>query len=298
MNRVLKILAIIGVSLLVMGCGTFVVAMSVNGWDFSEFTRQYETKMLVATEQKSTIVLDLQNSDVQIVYDDSAQYVTVEYAVAKTTNGKELSKFVVVNNDGELRLREDPNLQFWFFWGVGIKPTATITLPNNQCSLSVDTDNGEIVIDSSVTNGNFVNLDLEADNGSITIDGNVTCANLAATTNNGKIVFNGNVTVANELEAESDNGAIIVDGKLTANSVSLETDNGAIAAKGTIDAQRLHFETKNGKITARLEGKNADYGISVQTRNGSCNVNDSEGGARKLYAKTRNGSIEITFTQQ
>lgn len=297
MNRVLKILAIVGVSLLIMGCVVFVVAMSVNGWDFSEFTRQYETKTLVATEQKSTVVLDLQNSDVQIVYNASAQYITVEYAVAKTTSGKELSQFVVVNNNGELRLREEPNLQFWFF-GIGIKPTATITLPNNQCSLSVDTDNGKIVIDDSVANGSFVNLDLETDNGSITIDGNVTCTNLDVSTSNGKIVFNGNVTATNELEAESDNGVIIVDGKLTANSVSLETNNGAITANGTIDAQKLHLETKNGKITAKLEGKNADYGISVKTGNGSCNVNDSEGGVRKLYAKTDNGSIEITFTQQ
>lgn len=297
MNRVLKILAIVGASLLIIGCVIFVVAMSVNGWDFSEFTRQYETKTLVATEQKSNIVLDLQNSDVQIVYDASAQYVTIEYHVAKTTGGKELSKFVVVNNNGELRLCEEPNLQFWFF-GVGIKPTATITLPNHQCSLSVDTDNGKIVIDSTVTNGNFVNLDLEADNGAITIDGNVTCTNLDVATNNGKVVFNGNVTVTNELKAESDNGAIVVDGRLTANSANLETDNGTITAKGTIDAQKLHLETKNGKITAKLEGKNADYGISAKTGNGSCNVNDSEGGARKLYAKTSNGSIEITFTQQ
>lgn len=297
MNRLLKILAIVGVSLLIMGCVIFVVAMSVNGWNFSEFTRQYETKTLVATEPKSTIVLDLQDSDVQIVYDASVRYVTVEYAVAKTTSGNELSKYVIVNNNGELRLREDPNLQFWFFWSVGVKSTATITLPNNQCSLSVDTDNGKIVIDSSVINGNFVNLDLKADNGSVTIDGNVTCTNLDTTTNNDKIVFNGNVIVTNELKAVSDNGAIIVDGKLTANSVSLKTNNGAITANGTIDAQRLHFETQNGKITALLEGKNADYGISVETRNGSCNVNDSEGGARKLFAKTRNGSIEITFAQ-
>lgn len=297
MNRLLKIIAIVGASLLIMGCVIFVVAMSVNGWDVSEFTCQYETKTVSATEQKSTIALDLQNSDVQIVYDSSAEYVTIEYAVAKNTSGEELSKFVIVNNNGELRLREEPNLQFWSFV-VDIKPTATITLPNNQCSLSVDTDNGKIVIDSSVTNGNFVDLDLKTDNGSITIDGNVACANLDAITNNGKIVFNGNVTVNNELEAETDNGAIIVDGKLTANSARLKTDNGAITAKGAINAQILHLETKNGKITALLEGKNADYGISVETGNGSCNVNDSEGGERKLSAKTGNGSIEITFTQQ
>lgn len=100
-------------------------------------------------------------------------------------------------------MREELNLQFWSFV-VDIKPTAIITLPNNQYSLSVDTDNGKIVKDGSVTNGNFVELDLKTDNGSIAIDGNVECANLDVTANNGKIVFNGNVIVNNELEAETD----------------------------------------------------------------------------------------------
>lgn len=294
MNKAIKIVIIIGVSLLVVGCVIFVVAMSANGWDFSALSSEYEKKTLVATEEKSVVVLDFQNSDVQVKY-DQVDYVSVEYSIAKGKDGKELNAFDIVDENGKLSLVERRVVQTWFF-GFNVKPTATLILPNALCDLTVKTDNGKIVIDNSVK-GDFGKVEFDTDNGEIDVRGDMTCSSLTATTNNGKITFGGKLSVDGDVKAESDNGKITVNGEVKARGVRLETDNGEVSSSAVINAENVYLKTANGGITVTLAGKNADYVVTAKTGNGSCNVVDSDSGSRTLVAKTGNGAIKISFVQ-
>lgn len=294
MNKAIKIVVIIGVSLLLVGCVIFVVAMSLNGWDFSALSSEYEKKTLVATEEKSVVVLDFQNSDVQVKY-AQVEYASVEYSVAKGKDGKELNAFDIVDENGKLSLTERRVVQTWFF-GFNVKPTAILTLPNTFCDLTVKTDNGKIVIDKSV-NGGFGKVEFDTDNGEIDIRGDMTCSSLTATTNNGKITFGGKLSADGDVKAESDNGKISVNGELKARGVRFDTDNGAVSSSSVIDAESVYMKTENGGITVTLAGKTGDYSVTAKTGNGSCNVADSEGGSRTLVAKTGNGAIKVSFVQ-
>ena len=300
MKKSLWILLIIGIILTLVGGVVFVVGFASTGWNYKALAAtQVETVRYMESAENplTSLTLDFENSDISVVFDETAESVIVDYPLLQNKKGKNLSKITVNETDGNLILIEKIDS-----WRVGMwdftSPKVLVTLPASRVyALAIDTDNGDVKLTGA---GQTTNVGINTDNGDIKITG-IACENaITLNTDNGEM-FLENIT-AKTLTVETDNDDIRMYGNILAEHIKMETDNGDITAEnGAIDGKNLIFESDNGDIKLRLAGKQADYAILVETENGKCNVSptlNASPNSRNFKADSSNGDILLTFVAE
>lgn len=145
-------------------------------------------------------------------------------------------------------------------------------------------------------------LDVTTSNGRLEIK-NVKLDEFKGRTSNGKIVLEDLTT--NKINATTSNGSIIVSKINSEDEIILNTSNGRITAE-KINAPYLNCDTSNGRITVRMEGKLAEYFVSMSTTNGDYFLNgaksrnaeiNSSSLAKKVILDTSNGDVSIYFSE-
>lgn len=298
MKKFLKITTITGVCLTLLGALTFGIAFGSAGWDVQELSnvkaeqKRYEQKADTTIEN---IVIDVENTDVRVVFDESVETISLDYSQRFKKNGDPIGKITLNDQNGGLRLIEKTSwTDHVLIWDFTADCKTTLTLPaNNVYALSIETDNGDITVRG---NGKVSSLSLTTDNGDIsTKNATIDCTGkVSLESDNGGMAL-GNLS-AKTIETETDNGNVKILGRLIAEQIFFETHNGNITATAyPIQINKIAFETHNGNITAHLFGASADYTKMIQTHNGDSNIHSEKGGEKTLMAETHNGDIEITF---
>ncbi|MBQ8658607.1 MAG: DUF4097 family beta strand repeat protein [Clostridia bacterium] len=300
MKKFLKITAITGGCLALVGGFTFTIAFGATGWDVQELSnvkaeqKRYEESVDAPVER---ITLDLQNTDIQVVFDENAEKVSVDYSQRFKKNGDPIGKIRVNEENGELRIVEKSSWKDGFLVWDFTSYKTTVVLPcDKPYTLAVDTDNGDITVRG---NGTLDSLTLSTDNGDVsTKEASLVCAEkMSMDSDNGDCTL-GEIS-AKTVKVETDNGSVNVAGKLTASEITLETDNGnVVATKAPIQADKISIETNNGDIRAHVFGESSDYTKIIETDNGDSNIHSAQGGAKTLVVETDNGDITVHFKKE
>ena len=273
MNKVWKIILLIGLILILLGAILFIAAFAISGGDLSSLSS-------VITEQKTytepagvginTLSVNFENSEIRVKFDSNAETLSLQYQLYCDRNGNPKNEVLIDQTGSSLEVSER---MIWYrnlfqLWNFS-DPEVTVILPaNRNYTLTLKTSNGNILLEGDGVS--LCKLTLKSNNGSIRTDqisllceeeielctdnGSITTGafgaqGLVAQTNNGRITL-GEGTVEELARIETDNGQIELKGKMQAGQAQIDSDNGKITVKEGITAQRITVTTNNGNITA------------------------------------------------
>ena len=314
MSKFLKKCLLAGAILLLVGGLVFLVSFASAGFDIRKMSGSVITEGKYTELGKSdSIVLNIQDSDLTVRFYDGEK-ITVDYMNEATERGKLKSEVTVVEENGNLVIREKTSwvvLSIFDFTDTRI----TVSIPKGRAvSIDSNTDNGDVLIQSA-EGASLSSLSVETDNGDIDTRGELSVlGRLELETNNGDVSLgfvrassleistdNGDVDlrggeISSGAHIEPDNGDIDIDGRLVAESFSVETDNGEIGGDdGVVDARRISIVSDNGDVEMRLAADRAAYTVTVKSSTGRKNIENGGSGERVLNIRTSNGDIEISF---
>lgn len=299
MKKIFKTLLIIGVCLVLLGGSVFFVGFAIGGGKWGTLgSTQVEQKRFTETAENvlSSVKIDYENADVQIVFDENAQSVVIDYPQLQNKKGKSVSKVTVTETAGSVAISE--KIDQWGLFGIWnfTSPKLTVTLPAaREFAVTVDTDNGDVSVKGD---GKATSMYLETDNGDIHAkNAKVVCqGKLQMETDKGDVHLFGYAT-ASEISVSTDNGDVEMEtGTLEAKEIRMEVDNGDIDV-AVLKADKISLEADNGDVEATIFGKQADYTVTVELDLGESNIRNSVGGTKTLYVSVDLGDIEIDFAE-
>ncbi len=319
MNKLLKILLIVGISLLLVGGVIFLAAFGAAGWDITFLSgvvleeKRFDER---AENPVDDVTIEFSNAAIEVRVENT-NALCVEYPLSKNKNGQELNTVTVTETEGSLSIVERQNLHFNLFSWDLTAPKIVLHLPATRTyDLSLTTDNGKISFTGdklnatalvlSTDNGEIETLPTEivcqeaffceTNNGALRL-GSITAAMLTAQTDNGTIDLE-NCSVTGRAFVETNNGKITLCGNIWANELTVETDNGEIqASAAVIYANTIKLSSNIGDIHARIAGKQTDYTVTVEHDLGNTNVHSATGGDKTLSVSLDIGNIQIDFTE-
>ncbi len=300
MKKSLRVLLIIGLILTLVGGVVFVVGFASTGWNYKELSNtQVETlRYTEATENPLTaLTLDFEDSDITVVFDETAESVIVDYPQLQDKKGKNLSEVTVTETEGGLTLTEKVSDWQLGMWDL-TNPKVFVTLPTTRVyTLAITTDTGDVTITGA---GQTTGVTITTDTGDVKIT-DIVCENaMTLNSDNGNILLE-NIT-AKTLTVDTDNDDVRLYGNIVAEHIEIQTDNGDITTKnGVLDGKTLSVISDNGDVKLKLAGKQTDYAVLVETDNGKSNLSPTltaSPNARNLKITTSNGDIHVTFAEE
>jgi DUF4097 and DUF4098 domain-containing protein YvlB len=298
MRKILKRFTLIGLLLTLLGGVIFLVGFAMSGFDIHKMGNiQIEEKQYSESAENpiTSISLDFNLADFEILFDDDAESIFIEYPQRQTKKGKNLSKITLTETENSVTITETNNKFFLSAFNF-VSPVVRVTLPASRTyDLSVESNTGDITI---LGNGTLSSLFLETSTGDTsTKRANLTCLGECEIETNTGDVYLGNFE-ADNLSISTDTGDIELFGRLKANLLDIEVDTGDIEADdGVIDAVHIVLSADTGDIEATLLGNPSDYAIAADTDTGDSNISSSLGSSptRWLEVETDTGDIDITF---
>ena len=268
-------------ALLLSGLMIFVIAMSVNGWDFNKLsTTEYQTNTHEINDAFSEILIDTNTADVVFL---------------KATDGKtkvvcheeESLRHAVQVENGKLTIRKTDTKKWYQYIGFHFEsPKISVYLPQTSIlSLSVETDTGDVYADGFL----FKNLAFETDTGDISLK-NIMADIVTLSGDTGDIELSN--LLIHSLFIETDTGDVNLSNAVASNELQIETDTGDVELNGC-DASDIFIETDTGDVEGTLlTGKN----FSARSRTGDVHVPPSATDKPcKILSDT--GDIEIRILE-
>jgi hypothetical protein len=257
----LKIVAAVGLLILVIGAILFSVGMSAAGWDFKKLDREQLTAAEFTTESAvDTVTLD-GGWNYEVVRGES---VRIDYF---TSNLSDVSVTEATNpNTGKsaLTLAEHSDRP-WFYWvglvnGVArmdakvvVTITEDVTLKVNGASVGLtaaDQNFNAVTVEGSSADLNLTNVRIAGD---LSVDGASADVNLKNVTA-AKVNLKGS-----SLDLDYEGGEA---GSVTLNGSSLDADMTGVAVAGQLyaDGSSIHVTMENSSVReVRLDGSSADF---------------------------------------
>ena len=99
-----------------------------------------------------------------------------------------------------------------------------------------------------------------------------------------------------ELNAKNTSGSIKLIRVETGAGVKAENTSGSIRLENLRSGGDVFLKTTSGSIKGTIAGQQSDYRIHTSVTSGSCSLNDTYEGDKKLDAQVSSGSIRIQFT--
>lgn len=214
-------------------------------------------------------------------------------------------------------------------WGINIDfdwPKLILTVPEKEYdNIDVKLSSGSVAVsDLTVKNlkvknssGSLKIADVKGENvhventsGSLSVNG-VQTTTLEADNSSGKI--NISDITASSLRAENTSGGIDID-NVNSSAISAKTSSGGLrientscdtisgkSTSGNIKIESLDAATEivlqasSGGIHGSIVGKAEDFSIITNTTSGSSNLQNGNGGSKRLNCETTSGNIKIDF---
>ena len=251
---------IAGVVIFSIGLIAFLVILGLNDWSLDT---NWETKTYECTQDNGTVRLEYSAGPVHVIFYDGEK-IKVEYPEAQNY------KTEVRENDGKLSVTSGKrywyNVALWQQWKI---PKTTVYLPKGQTlSLDLTVNAGTLNVESGAYSG--VKLELNA--GTVSL-GRIECPELNVKINAGTLNVDG--AVCNKITSQVNAGSSHIDGIVC----------GDISAK--VNAGSSSFD---------IDGKRAEYNISVDKSAGGCNVSGQTGTTdKRIRAEVNAGSLSFDF---
>ena len=164
-NSLAKILAI-GIVALLLGAIIFVIGLAAAGWNIfniSGITVTDNTYNEAGTVQNLNINLD--TSDLTIIFDESADKISVVYPTEKNQKGELVSEITVTESGNTLSVTHKNSWKKHVFLFNFTDTKIKITVPAKRVmSLNVETDTGDVKLEGNAT---LANSAIETDTGDI-----------------------------------------------------------------------------------------------------------------------------------
>lgn len=272
-----KFLLIFASCMVILGSILFVVAMSINGWDFTKLNiRNFQTNVHEITSDFNSIQLETDTADINFKLSSDGKCKVVCYEEEKTNH-------LVTVKDGILKITEQNQKEWYDYLGLNFgNSKVTVYLPQSSFdSLILNADTSDVVIDKELS---FLNLDIRLSTGDAKIYSNVT--------NTAKIVSStGDITIQN-------NSIGALDLSLTTGDVDIMnvTCQGEIKIKittGDVDLMNVTCSklTTTGD-TGDLEMTNviATQSFNIERDTGEVNFERCDAG--EIYIETDTGDVK------
>jgi len=318
MKKFLSKLLVFGLIFILLGGIVFLVGLAASGWSLEKLSGITVTDTAYTESEAKTVNrlnIDFDNTDVKIIFDESADAISVTYPTKTSRNGKKLTSVSIVETESTLTLKEKNHWRInLFLWDFSDEKLTVILPADRGISLYIDTDNGDIRSEGkgalanmvlSVDNGDIDTtqsdittsgkLSFDTDNGDVKI-GKFDTVSLSADSDNGDITL-GDGAASDKIELSTDNGDIKFKGRIASPHLTIETDNGDVETEGggLADAERINIETDNGDIEIKLSGSKSDYTVSIKNDLGDSNITSQQGGSKSLSIDSDLGDIEVYF---
>lgn len=291
----MKWLLIAAVGLTLVGGVVFVIGFAAAGFKVEALSAsKYETRRFEEKAENpiTLIEIDYDDTDVVIVFDETATAVRVDYPQKQKKSGADLSVVTVTETAGSLVISEREKFYLWD-WIGGYTPTMTVTLPAERTyDLVLDLEHGDVALRGK---GNVNALSLDIDYGDVSLQRTeIVCQNtLRIQTEHGDIEM-GNVQ-AEKLYLSSEYGDLECENaRLQAKEVYIEMEHGDVDID-FLQADKAVFEMEHGDIEACLYGDKADYTVQVEIEYGDTNIRSVAGGSKLLQIFVEHGDVEIDF---
>lgn len=319
MKKLLRTALTIGIIFIFVGGLIFFIGFAASGFNFNTLSgvrHENTTKTESSDTKYDSITIDFDTVDINIVFDQSADAVSISYPLSFNKNGDALNEVTVTESENGIILKERV---IWkrglMFWGIKT-PVLTVTIPaERSVSLNLETDTGDIVF---IGDGQLENLSISVDTGDIKAgDSEISVTedvNLESDTGDAKFksiiannfiaeldtgdLFLGDATVFNNMDISTDTGKINFTGTIIADTIKIDVDTGDVRAKkAVIDAQTITVKSDTGDVSATLAGTKSDYTILISLSTGDSNVENQSGGARSFSLKSSTGDCNVFFTE-
>lgn len=276
-----KLSYIVASVLIVIGCVIFVVAMSLNGWDFKKLNAfEFKTTTHQITEQFSDIQINVDVTDIKIVSTQEQSCKVTCYEQEKVFH-----QVKVVDNTLKIDAIDSRGLFDRLALTIG-SPLVTIYLPQSQYgALKIKQDTGDVEIACPIT---FESVGIEVDTGDVYAS-KVTC-NEAFTVN----VDTGDCKIkelsCGKFISDGDTGDVYLEKVTASQSMAIERDTGDIKLT-RCDGGEISIQTDTGDVSGSLLSEKI---FIVRTDTGDINVPPSVSGGR-CQITTDTGDIEIVI---
>ncbi len=303
-------LVIIGLLVFVLGLGLVFGGFAMSGFDTNVFswTVSSEGKTYQASSEITSLQIDDENMSIQFVRSQSDR-IEITYV----TSGRETYEFI--ESGQTLQVKKEnmgPRYMRWFGWvnfGWTRIRGLTVALPAGFSGpIDAKTTNGQIRIQDQ----DLEALTLQSRNGQIEVEGVSSRQGMWLKTTNARIrlldsgapdiqieTSNAEVVIRNVasqiLQATTSNARMDLSAMSENRQIFLRSTNGSLFLN-EVGADVLDAQTSNARILATVYGREEDFDIDVESRNGNVNIpNRSNPGRPRLKLRTSNGSIEVEF---
>lgn len=301
-------------ALVVIGCGIGGMAMQALDWDFKRLdTENGEWKQWeFSADEIKTISAEAEMLPVRTERSEDGFIHVLAYASEQTEVQAEQQGDAL---DISVKIRPTHLFSFHMFRGLKTMLNGiVIQIPNGYTGdVALMNENGSVTVSElkilgnlSVSNGNgriVVNeteaysLNAVNTNGSVRLE-KVTVQEEVKTSNS-----NGSTKIeevrAKAAEFRGSNGGVSLEEVTASDCLQAQNNNGSIRIE-EIFAPSLSLRNSNGSIKGNIAGRQADWRIVNNIKNGSSNLNSNADINRPylLQAENNNGSIKINFTNQ
>lgn len=283
MKKTGKIWLITAAVLTVVGLLSFVLIMTVRGWDFISLrTETFETNTYTLSESFDQISVDVDTSEISFVpAEDTACSVVC-------TETEKLKHSVSVQN-GTLII-EMTDTRKWYdhigiFWGTY---KVTVYLPKTEyASLMIKTHTGDVAVPKDFI---FEALTIDGDTADVDCFASVS-GTASIRSNTGDICMD--TITAEHLALSSDTGKVQLDSVTVTGDIQVETDTGKIFLTAASCAN-LKADSDTGDM--RLKNVTAEGSFSIANQTGDVEFTDSD--AAEIYVETDTGDVTGTLRSQ
>ncbi len=299
------------VILIIIGCGIGVLAMTALNWDFKRLDTDNGEwqKWEFETSEIEIISVIGENFPVRAEESEDGKIHVLAYVTEQTD-------ILVEQQDGVLDISAKIKPTFFSFHMFrGLKTMfngIVIQIPSGYMgNIALENKNNSISVSELQLHGN---LSMTNGNGAITVE-ETSALSLTAVNSNGAIQLE-QVNVREEAQTRNSNGAVKIEtvqaktaefrnvnGRISleevtaSKSLQAQNNNGSIRIED-IFAPTVSLRNNNGSIKGNIEGRQAEWRIVSNIKNGSSNLNSNADIARPylLEAENSNGSIRIEFS--
>lgn len=303
--------------LVVLGIVLFMVAMTMNHWDFKRLsTMEYETTTQEIREDFQNLRIDTEAATLYLAPSEDGKCSVV-------CHGPETERYTAAVEDGTLTVRREKKSKWYEHMGISFDwPTVTVYLPEQEYgalvvkastgsiqvpagfrfqSADIAADAGDVewkapvrerlhiemdVGDVRVENVTADTLDIRSDTGEITVS-SVTCANGVQVVTDVGAARLSDVTCGS-LTAMGETGDILLERVTASGAMNIGNDVGDVRLDGC-DAGELEIETETGSVTGTLLSEKV---FLVESDTGEINVPKTVSGGR-CEIRTDIGDIQI-----
>lgn len=317
MSKSVKIWLLTAAALVLIGCIVFACVMAVLEWDFLKLsTRAYEINRYEITEDFSSIVIDIDTTDVIFAPSDGEECFVECYEDTKI-------KHTALAEDGVLTIAVTDERAWYEYIGIGYgAPRITVYLPEAEyASLKIEGSTSDVLIpnnfrfetvDISVTTGDVECLtsatgavSISASTGDIRV-GYMSAGslNLAVTTGDltlKSLIVEGDTLITvttgradlsdmtcKNLTSSGDTGDLTMKNVIASGKLKVERSTGDVSLDG-FEAAEIFIKTDTGDVEGRLL---SDKVFIIKTDTGDVNVPDSAQGGR-CEITTSTGDVKI-----